>query len=66
MAITEENGGIPATMLVSPSGYGNNGGMFGMGLASSLSYYVAMVIAMRDLQVCGISSLSKTFGLSKE
>lgn len=31
MAITEENGGIPATMLVSPSGYGNNGGMFGMG-----------------------------------
>lgn len=31
MALTDEsNGGIPATMLVSPTGYGNNGG-FGFG-----------------------------------
>ena len=32
MAISEENGGIPATMLVGPTGYagGNNGG-FGFG-----------------------------------
>ena len=31
MALTDENGGggIPATMLVSPNGYGGNGG-FGM------------------------------------
>ncbi len=33
MALDENNGGIPATMLVSPSGYagGNNGGLFGGG-----------------------------------
>lgn len=31
MALTDENGGIPATMLVSPSGYSGNGGFGGFG-----------------------------------
>jgi len=29
LALTDENGGIPATMLVGPTGYGGNGGGFG-------------------------------------
>ena len=31
MALTEEGGGIPATMLVGPTGYGMNNGGFGFG-----------------------------------
>lgn len=31
MALTDENSGIPATMLVSPSGYNGNNGGFGFG-----------------------------------
>ena len=31
MALTDEGGGIPATMLVGPTGYGNNGGFGGFG-----------------------------------
>jgi len=31
MALTDESNGIPATMLVSPSGYANNGGFGGFG-----------------------------------
>lgn len=44
MGIMEENRGIPATMLVSPSGYGNNGGMFsGMG-GDWLAWFILVLL----------------------
>ena len=46
MALTDENGGgIPATMLVGPTGYGSNGGMGGL-LGGDLSILVLFFLFM--------------------
>ena len=46
MALTDENGGgIPATMLVGPTGYGNNGGMGGL-FGGDLSILVLFFLFM--------------------
>ena len=46
MALTDENGGgIPATMLVGPTGYGNNGGMGGL-FGGDLSIIVLFFLFM--------------------
>ena len=48
MALTDENGGgIPATMLVGPTGYGNNGGMgglFGGDLSILILFFLFMMM----------------------
>ena len=46
MALTDENGGgIPATMLVGPTGYGNNGGgLFGGDLSIIVLFFLFMIM----------------------
>lgn len=45
MALTDEGGGIPATMLVGPTGYGNNGG-FGNGFGGDGWWVLLLLLAL--------------------